>query len=58
MHGLDGVDDQHLGLLALGGGQNRLDAGLGQHLEPLGRQLQTMGAHRHLRQRFLASDIE
>ncbi len=30
---LDGVDDQDLGTLTLGDAENRLDAGLGQHLQ-------------------------
>ena len=56
--GLDRVDDHDLGLLGAGGGDDRLYAGLGHHLEPVLRQVQATGAHGDLLLRFLAGDIQ
>ena len=41
-----------------GGGDDRLDAGLGHHLEPVLRQVKATGAHGNLLLRFLAGDIQ
>ncbi len=56
--GLDRVDDHDLGLLGAGGGDDRLDAGLGHHLEPVLRQVQTTRTHGHLLLGFFTGDVE
>ena len=56
--GLDRVDHHHLGLLAARHLDDRLDAGLGHHLEFVLRQLQAPRAHGHLLLRLLAGDVQ
>ncbi|MCY1489455.1 hypothetical protein D9M68_231800 [compost metagenome] len=56
--GLDRVDDHDLGILSPRGGDDRLDAGLGHHLQLVFRQAQATGAHGHLLLGFLAGDVE
>jgi len=40
------------------GGDDRFDAGLGHHFEPVLRQIEAAGAHRHLLLGFLAGHVE
>ncbi len=56
--GLDRVDHHHLGLFQPRGGDDRFDAGLGHHLEPVLRQVQTTRTHGHLLLGFFTGDVE
>ncbi len=56
--GLDRVDHHHLGLFLTRGGDDRLDAGLGHHLQLVLWQVQAPRAHGHLLLRLLAGNVQ
>src|SRR3546814_6176314 len=56
--GLDRVGDDQFGLQRDGVFEDALDAGFGQRVDAVDRQAKPRGAAGHLRQGFLAGDIE
>ncbi len=55
---LDRIDDEHVGLGLLRGGDDLFDVGFGEEQERLGRDAEALGAELDLPQRLLAGDVE
>ena len=58
VHHLDGIHHQHFRFHFLRRGDNGLHIGLGHQPQFVGGQLQSLGAHGHLLQGLLASDVQ
>ena len=57
-HGLDGIDDEHVGLHPAAFFQHAFHVVLGEHVERILRHADARGAHLDLVRAFLAADIE
>src|SRR4029077_9631563 len=57
-HRLHGIDEQHRDVLALGGGENRLESALARHQEIAVADSEPLGAQADLPRRLLGARVE